>query len=121
MIKKILLALISFFSILSISKTEELDSIFSIGGAIRYNFIVENYESKTEPTDIYFTWDTWRINVDGTYKKLDLSFEYRFYPTFGTHFIHHGYFGYSFSDHVHAELGATQVPFGIVTYASHSW
>lgn len=52
---------------------------------------------------------------------IDLSFEYRFYPTFGTHFIHHGYLGYSFSDNVYMKLGVTQVPFGITPFASHSW
>ncbi len=52
---------------------------------------------------------------------IDLSFEYRFYPTFGTHFIHHGYFGYAFSDNVYMKLGVSQVPFGITKYASHSW
>merc|ERR1711879_1036317 len=52
---------------------------------------------------------------------IDLSFEYRFYPTFGTHFIHHGFLGYEFSENVYMELGVTQVPFGITTYASHSW
>jgi hypothetical protein len=52
---------------------------------------------------------------------VDLSFEYRFYPTFGSHFIHHGFLGYSFGDNLYMELGVPQVPFGITTYASHSW
>jgi len=95
---------------------------FDIGGAVRYNFIVQDYEDgDISPTDIQYTWDTWRINVDGSAGGIDLSFEYRFYPTFGTHFLHHGYFGYGFSDGVYMELGVTQVPFGITPYASHSW
>jgi hypothetical protein len=68
-----------------------------------------------------FTWDTWRINIDGSKAGVDLSFEYRFYPTFGTHFIHHGYLGYAFSDKVYGKLGVFQKPFGITKYASHSW
>ena len=94
---------------------------FTIGGAVRYNIVSENYESDPTATSTYFTWDTWRINVDGSVANVDLSFEYRFYPTFGSHFIHHGFLGYAFSDDVYMELGATQVPFGITTYASHSW
>ncbi len=94
---------------------------FTIGGAVRYNIVSQNYESDPTATSTYFTWDTWRINVDGSVANVDLSFEYRFYPTFGTHFIHHGFLGYAISDNIYMELGATQVPFGITTYASHSW
>ncbi|MCF8333984.1 MAG: hypothetical protein K9I47_07540 [Bacteroidales bacterium] len=95
------------------------DDGFTFGGAMRYNIISESYnETQTNPA---FTWDTWRLNVDGSMSGVDLSFEYRFYPTFGTHFIHHGFLGYEFSDNVYMELGVTQVPFGITTYASHSW
>lgn len=50
-----------------------------------------------------------------------LDFEYRFYPTFDTHFIHHGWIGYNFSPNTQMQLGVTQVPFGDLTYASHSW
>jgi hypothetical protein len=92
---------------------------FKFGGAVRYNIISASYnETGTNPE---FTWDTWRLNVDGSMSGVDLSFEYRFYPTFGSHFIHHGFLGYAFSDKVYMELGVTQVPFGIETYASHSW
>jgi hypothetical protein len=98
---------------------EDEDEGFTVGGAMRYNIYKQSWaEGKTQPV---FTWDTWRLNVDGSMANVDLSFEYRFYPTFGTHFIHHGYLGYAFSDDLYMELGATQVPFGITTYASHSW
>jgi len=59
--------------------------------------------------------------VDGSMSGIDLSFEYRFYPTSDTHFLHHGYLGYAFSDNVYMKLGVSQVPFGIPGFASHSW
>ncbi|MCF7801389.1 MAG: hypothetical protein K9N34_05155 [Candidatus Marinimicrobia bacterium] len=92
-----------------------------VGGAIRYNIIHTNYESDPTPLSTAFTWDTWRLNVDGSAAGIDLSFEYRFYPTFGTHFIQHGYLGYAFSDKLYGKLGVFQKPFGITKYASHSW
>lgn len=92
---------------------------FKFGGAVRYNIISTSYNQTA--TNPQMTWDTWRLNVDGSTAGVDLSFEYRFYPTFGTHFIHHGFLGYEWSDNVYMELGVTQVPFGIETYASHSW
>lgn len=100
---------------------EETEDGFEFGGAVRFNLLSTNYENPVNKLNTQFTWDTWRLNVDGSMSGIDLSFEYRFYPTFGSHFIHHGYLGYAFSDNVYMELGVTQVPFGITTYASHSW
>ncbi|MFP4521835.1 MAG: hypothetical protein ACLFQK_06785 [Fibrobacterota bacterium] len=94
---------------------------FTIGGAMRYNIIATNYESDNKPDNTKFTFDTWRLNVDGEKDGIGLSFEYRFYPTFATHFIHHGYLSYNFGENTQMQLGATQVPFGITPYASHSW
>jgi hypothetical protein len=103
---------------LALSQEDEEEG-FTFGGAVRYNIFNKSWvDSKTQPE---FTWDTWRLNVDGSMAGVDLSFEYRFYPTFGTHFIHHGFLGYDLSDNLYMELGVTQVPFGITTYASHSW
>ena len=119
-ISSILIAfVVMFFIIPKSSFAQEDDEGFTFGGAIRYNIISTSYNNtKSNPS---FTWDTWRLNVDGSMADVDLSFEYRFYPTFGSHFIHHGYLGYAFSDDLYMELGVTQVPFGITTYASHSW
>lgn len=94
---------------------------FKVGGAVRYNILFQSYESDTNENDRQFTWDTWRINVDGESGGMILSFEYRFYPTFDTHFIHHGWIGYNFSENTQMQLGVTQVPFGDLTWASHSW
>lgn len=112
----VLLALMLFWNPKAEAQTE-----FDVGGAVRFNYVSEFYESDNTALNNYFTMDTWRINVDGQAAGVDLSFEYRFYPTFGTHFIHHGFFGYGLSDDLYMELGVTQVPFGITTYASHSW
>ena len=115
--------LIAFFALMvavpNPAMAQEDEDGFTFGGAVRYNIISASYNNtKSNPE---FTWDTWRLNVDGSMAGVDLSFEYRFYPTFGTHFIHHGFLGYDLSDNLYMELGVTQVPFGITTYASHSW
>ncbi len=100
---------------------DEKEDYIKFGGAIRYNIINTDYESASTALSTSFTWDTWRLNIDGRSAGIDMSFEYRFYPTFGTHFIHHGYFGYEFNDMVYGKLGVFQKPFGITKYASHSW
>jgi len=117
--RNLFIVLLLLTGLTTYAQEEEKEDGFTFGGAMRYNIISTSYnDTKTNPE---FTWDTWRLNVDGSMAGVDLSFEYRFYPTFGTHFIHHGFLGYEFSDDVYMELGVTQVPFGITTYASHSW
>ncbi len=103
------------------SQQEESEDYLNVGGALRYNIAHQNYESDPTATSTYATMDTWRLNVSAMYSDVSLSFEYRFYPTFNTHFIHHGYLGYDFSDNLNMQLGVTQVPFGNLTWNSHSW
>lgn len=96
-----------------------------IGGALRFNYIRTYYEQGPAPlgTDLRndFTMDTWRLNVNAESKGILMSFEYRFYPTFNTHFIQHGWMGYKISRHTQVQVGVSQVPFGNLKYASHSW
>lgn len=96
-----------------------------IGGALRFNYMYTDYENGTSalgtPNRNEFTFDTWRINVNAESNGILLSFEYRFYPTFNTHFIKQGWLGYNLSNHTQVQLGVTQVPFGNLRYASHSW
>ncbi len=102
----------------------ELDYM-EIGGALRYSFVYTHYEGETFPLGTSyrndFTWDTWRLNVNGRNNSVIFSFEYRFYPSFNSHFIHHGWIGYDFSEQTQMQLGVSQVPFGLLPFASHSW
>lgn len=101
------------------SAQEEKEDYVKFGGAVRFNVFTKSWvDSKTQPE---MTIDTWRLNVKARTKGVDLDFEYRFYPTFGTHFMKHGWLGYGLSDDVYVKLGVSQVPFGITKYASHSW
>ena len=97
------------------------EDFLSIGGAVRYNFVVENYESGTSTNNVYFTWDMWRINVQGRSNNVGIQFEYRFYPTFNTHFIKEGWLEYDTSDRTQIQVGVTQTPFGNLQYNSHNW
>ena len=118
--KFLILALLFFPFLTNAQESEQKDGV-KFGGALRYNILSTNYEGSSDKTDPQFTWDTWRLNMDASYSGIDMSFEYRFYPSSKTHFLKHGYFGYKFSDVVYTKLGVTQVPFGVLDYASHSY
>ena len=106
---------------LAYSDEPKSEDFLHLGGALRFNLVSQQYELPTSATSTYATFDTWRINVRARHSDISLNFEYRFYPTFNTHFIHHGYLGYNFSQKLNMQLGVTQVPFGNLTYNSHSW
>jgi hypothetical protein len=114
--------LLIIFTIAPVKAQEADDEDYlNIGGALRINLVSQHYENESTPQNTYATLDTWRINVDASYSGVVLDFEYRFYPTFNTHFIHHGYLGYNFSDDLNMQLGVTRVPFGNLNYNSNSW
>ncbi|MDZ7658915.1 hypothetical protein [Fodinibius sp.] len=101
--------------------SEDTSNYLNIGGALRYNLYLEDYGGSIGESDSQFTFDLWRINVEGRAEGININFEYRFYPTFGTHFIKQGWLGYDFSKQTNLQVGVTQVPFGLLQYASHNW
>ncbi|MEX2456247.1 MAG: hypothetical protein WD381_02995 [Balneolaceae bacterium] len=110
------------YGALLFAQSEDEESSLHVGGAVRYNVILENYESEMDGNSGQFTFDTWRLNVN--YDNPDgigLNFEYRFYPTFGTHFIKQGWLEYDVTETTQAQLGVTQVPFGNIQYNSNNW
>jgi hypothetical protein len=97
------------------------EDFLHVGGAVRFNLLSEFYEGDRDPNSTQFTWDTWRINVQGQTGGVGIQFEYRFYPTFNTHFIKEGWLQYDFSEETQIQVGVPQTPFGNVQYNSHNW
>lgn len=111
--------ILCFFALGLTGVAQEKEDYLNIGGAVRFNIFDKSWvDDATQPEA---TFDTWRLNVDARTAGVDLSFEYRFYPSGDYHFIHHGYLGYGFNEDLYMELGVTQVPFGILSFASHSY
>ncbi|MCB2185944.1 MAG: hypothetical protein KQJ78_05965 [Deltaproteobacteria bacterium] len=99
------------------AKAEETG--IKIGGALRFNYRWTEFdeEQKSRGGDNLF--DIFRLNMDGEYKDVIISAEYRWYSYMSV--IHHGWIGYNFSDDLQGQLGVTKVPFGLLPYASHNW
>jgi len=90
-----------------------------IGGALRFNYALRSFDedSKARGGDLEF--DIFRIDVDGRYKDLLISAQYRWYSFMDV--IHHGWVGYEFTDQWQLQAGVTQVPFGLLPFASHNF
>jgi len=90
-----------------------------IGGALRFNYVLTDFNDQNKDRKGDMAFDIFRLNVDAVYSKVLLSAEYRWYAYMNA--IHHGWVGYNFSDAVQGQIGITKVPFGILPFASHSW
>ncbi len=93
----------------------------AVGGALRFNYFVKSWDGQKPNRKRFgdFAFDTFRINVDGSRGPLSLSAEYRLYQ--GYHMLHHGQVGYAATDKVKVDVGVSQVPFGLLKYASKNW
>ncbi|MFO7726101.1 MAG: hypothetical protein R6V45_11190 [Oceanipulchritudo sp.] len=98
---------------------------FSIGGAIRANYVIGDYPTASGPSrggdGGNFELDTFRVNVDyaddaGYLGKL----EYRWYN--GYNFLHTGWVGFQIDEDSQVQVGVNRVPFGPGPYGiSNSW
>lgn len=96
-----------------------------VGGAVRTNTMYTIYENETAPLPTEnrngLFWDTFRLEVEGHTRGIGLTFEYRFYPGFNSHFLKKGFLSYDFAEQSHFEIGITQVPFGMLPLNGNSW
>jgi len=100
------------------SKTKPA-SHFKVGGALRYQYVYRDWSGSSRDQTGTLDFDTFRFNVDGRYKGIILSAEYRFYTRWNA--LKSGWMGYDFAPHWQGRFGLTRLPFGILPYASHSY
>ena len=92
---------------------------FKVGGALRYQYAYRDWSQSSRDQTGTLDFDTFRFNVDGKYKGIILSAEYRFYQ--GWNSLKSGWMGYDFTPRWQGQFGLIRVPFGILPYASHSF
>ncbi|MFO7895411.1 MAG: hypothetical protein R6U84_00575 [Candidatus Cloacimonadales bacterium] len=99
-------------------------SDFTIGGALRYSYFLKSWDEADQNKGGTFAFDTFRLNVSGEKGGIGLNAEYRFYvdSNIGNYsFLKSGYFSYTLPNQTDLELGVTQVPFGILPYATNNF
>jgi hypothetical protein len=91
----------------------------TFGGALRFNFSWNTWQGEAQfPSASSF--DVFRLDIGARFSELVLSTQYRFYA--GYSMLQHGYIGTELDEAgLAVQLGVTQVPFGILPYASHSF
>jgi hypothetical protein len=92
----------------------------TFGGAVWVNYAYQDWISPDQGRKRGLRFDNVRLSFDGTHgDHLLFSAQYRIYGY--TRAVHHAWFGYKFNEKNQLELGITQVPFGILPFATHSF
>lgn len=88
------------------------------GGALRYNLVHRDFVDASDGKRGESGFDLFRVNVDGELGNIIISAEYRHYSFMQT--LRYGWLGYQFADDSQVQVGISQVPFGLLPYASHN-
>lgn len=92
------------------------------GGALRFNYNLSSWKDGQKNRGGDFGFDTFMINVNGSYQDIYIDAEYRFYSeVFGGNFLKQGVIGYKMDEKNQFEVGLAKVPFGIELYNSHNF
>ncbi|MDN7138802.1 carbohydrate porin [Pseudidiomarina sp. 1ASP75-14] len=91
----------------------------TIGGAVRTQFVWEDYNegNKDRGGDIDF--DLLRLDYSGTIGDVILSAQYRWFQYMES--VQHAWVGYNFNDNWQGQVGITKVPFGNTPYNSNNY
>lgn len=103
--------------VLPLTATAESD--ITVGGAVRFQYSVEDYDEGNRQRVGDIDLDTVRINFDGSVDNILLSAELRYYEYMEV--VHHAWLGYQINPEWQVQLGITQLPFGNLPYNSHSF
>ncbi|MEE4271499.1 MAG: hypothetical protein V2I67_07495, partial [Thermoanaerobaculales bacterium] len=99
---------------------ENEQTTFSFGGAIWANYSFQSWKSSDEGKKRGLNFDNLRLAFDGSYgEHLLFSAQYRVYSY--TRALHHAWFGFRWRDSNQIELGISQVPFGLLPFATNSF
>lgn len=102
-----------------VAAPEAAEPRIELGGAVRLNYAWQDYSERSRDRGGDFELELIRLNADGGIGPFTLSAEYRWYNDFEA--VHHAWVGYAFDEQWEARLGISQVPFGLLPFASHSF
>lgn len=98
---------------------QDKGNAIKFGGAARFQYSYEDYNDGNSDRSGDFDFDLFRIDVNGNLDDIIFSAQYRWFEYMNV--IHHAWVGYNFDDKQQGKIGVTQVPFGILTYASNNY
>lgn len=100
-------------------QAEDSEDGISLGGAVRFQYVLGDYNQGQKDRGGDLQLDIFRLNLDGQINDVILSAEYRWFEYMEA--LRHAYFGYNFSDEWQGQIGIIIQPFGVMPYNSHNY
>lgn len=97
----------------------EGDDGITIGGAVRFQYIFEDYNDGSKATGGKMEFDTFRLDLNGSIGDVILSAQWRYYTYMQV--IHSAWVGYDLNPSWQVRAGIQQVPFGNLPFNSHNF
>ena len=91
----------------------------TIGGAVRAQYVWEDYNDANKDRGGDLDFDLIRIDYSGSIGDVILSAQYRWFQYMES--VQHAWVGYNFDENWQGQLGITKVPFGVTPYNSNSY
>ncbi len=98
---------------------EKEDTGITLGGAVRFQYVYEDYNDNNSSRGGDFDFDVFRLDLNGEIGGVILSAQYRWFQYMNV--IHHAWVGYDFDEQWQGQMGITRVPFGNLNYNSHNY
>lgn len=115
------LALLTFCISVQGSEKKELPKL-KLGGCLRFNYNFSDWKEGVKKRGGDFGYDLFQLRINGSYKKILLDIDYRFYAKeFGGAMLKMGWVGYQLDEKRQFQLGLTRAPFGIQPYGAHNF
>ncbi|NVJ58757.1 MAG: carbohydrate porin [Gammaproteobacteria bacterium] len=90
-----------------------------IHGAVRFQYVYEDYNPANESRTGDLDFDIFRLNFDGEIGDVILKAEYRWFQY--QEAVKSAYFGYNLNEQWQLQVGVLKIPFGNMPYNSHSY
>lgn len=91
----------------------------TFGGNFRLNYDYKDWLENSRSRLGDFGFHSFRLKADVVTEDWNASTEYRWYSNMDV--IHHAWFGHNFSSCLTSQFGVTQVPFGVLPYATFDY
>ncbi|WP_417689869.1 carbohydrate porin [Pseudidiomarina sp.] len=98
---------------------EAQNAPISIGGAVRTQFVWEDYNDGNKDRGGDFDFDIFRLDFSGSMGDVILSAQYRWFQYMEA--VQHAWVGYNFDENWQGQVGITKVPFGVTPYNSNNY
>ncbi|MFA6832132.1 MAG: hypothetical protein WCR36_07670 [Bacteroidaceae bacterium] len=116
------LTALSTFTITAQETLGESKDYLKLGGAFRYTFMRNSWDTSQKKKGGQFIFDTMILSAKGELSGIEFAIESRYYAeSSGGFMLHNGYVGFPLTQNLKLKIGMPRTPFGLMPYTGHNF